>query len=148
MPHLLLQKFPAPAFTATTKFTFTPLKDGETAGLLVMGRDYARLSVTKTSDGLQVAQAIARGADVCGVEDVFDSRAVDSSTLLFRVRVEADAATHFSYSVDGATFTPIGEPFVARQGGWIGAKLGLFCSRLTPNNDTGFADFDWFRFTP
>ena len=37
VPHLLLQKFPGPAFTATTKFTFTPLKDGESAGLIVHG---------------------------------------------------------------------------------------------------------------
>jgi hypothetical protein len=32
----------------------------------------------------------------------------------------------FSYSKDGSRFTEIGEPFKAREGRWIGAKVGLF----------------------
>ena len=148
VPHLLLQKFPAPSFSTTTKFTFTPLKDGETAGLIVMGRDYARLSVTKTPIGLQVALAVARNADLSGAETVKEAHMVEVNTLWFRVRVDADAATLFSFSVDGENFTSIGESFIARPGGWIGSKIGLFCSRPTTNNDSGYADFDWFRFSP
>ncbi|MBC7652059.1 MAG: hypothetical protein H7101_09955, partial [Deinococcales bacterium] len=30
-------------------------------------------------------------------------------------------------------------------GKWIGAKVGVFCTRQTQTNDSGFADFDWFR---
>ena len=34
--------------------------------------------------------------------------------------------------------------FTARQGKWIGAKVGLFC--VTPNEgNRGWADVDWFR---
>ena len=35
--NLLLQKFPAEEFTATTKLTFTAKQDGEQAGMIVMG---------------------------------------------------------------------------------------------------------------
>lgn len=147
VPHLLLQKFPAPAFTATTRFAFKPLRDGESTGLIVMGRDYARLFVERTPEGLRIAQAIAQNADRGGVEQEHGRHAVSGDTFWFRVRVEADASTHFSYSTDGESFKPVGPPFTARQGGWIGAKIGLFCSRTTKHNDSGHADFDWFRIT-
>ena len=40
----------------------------------------------------------------------------------------------------------MGEPFTARQGKWIGAKVGVFC--VTPNEgNRGWADVDWFRMT-
>jgi hypothetical protein len=42
-------------------------------------------------------------------------------------------------------FIPIGEKFNAREGLWIGAKVGLFCTRPKPLNDSGYADVDWFR---
>ena len=41
-------------------------------------------------------------------------------------------------------YTTVGETFTARQGKWIGAKVGLFC--VTPNEgNRGWADVDWFR---
>ena len=39
LPNLLLQKFPAPEFTAGTKLTFTARTDDEQTGLIVMGLD-------------------------------------------------------------------------------------------------------------
>ncbi|HEY6956476.1 MAG TPA: hypothetical protein VI385_14600, partial [Flavisolibacter sp.] len=38
-----------------------------------------------------------------------------------------------------------GEEFTAVVGRWIGAKVGIFCTRQTQINDSGWADFDWFR---
>ena len=51
----------------------------------------------------------------------------------------------FSYSVDGVKFTTIDVPFEAWEGKWIGSKVGIFCQRPKPLNDSGYADFDWFR---
>ena len=51
----------------------------------------------------------------------------------------------FHYSTDGATFQEIGEPFAARQGRWIGAKVGLFALGSAMVREYGYADFDWFR---
>ncbi len=28
---------------------------------------------------------------------------------------------------------------------WIGAKTGIFCTRTSQTNDSGYADLDWFR---
>jgi len=55
VPNLLLQKFPARVFTATTFVEPSHLRNGERSGLLVMGRDYSYLAVARTSAGLDCA---------------------------------------------------------------------------------------------
>ena len=147
VPHMLLQKFPGPAFTATAEFTFTPNMTGERTGLIVMGRDYSYLALTQTEDGLEVAQVVVQDAEDGHPEKTIDARRIDGERYWFRVEVGPDVVCRFSYSTDGTAFEPVGEPFTARQGGWIGAKVGLFASRPEYNNDSGFADFHSFRVT-
>jgi beta-xylosidase len=146
VPNLLLQKFPAPEFTTTTKLTFTPRTDDEKTGLLVMGMDYAYLSVRKRPEGLFVSQVVCKDADKQGAERETAGVPLKSNTVYLRVKVSAGAVCNFSYSVDGKTYTPVGEPFTAKQGRWIGAKVGIFASRVGKTREYGYADFDWFRF--
>lgn len=153
VPHLLLQKFPAPSFTVTTKFTFTPDEEesGEKTGLIVMGRDYSYLTVTKKEEGLFVSQTITTDADDAGEEREVEGEFVDANTLWFKAEITEEskkALTQFSYSTNGEKFTNIGETFQAREGGWIGAKIGIFASRPADNYDSGYSDFEWFRITP
>jgi hypothetical protein len=49
------------------------------------------------------------------------------------------------YSTDGENYTEAGEPFTAREGMWIGAKVGFFALRNGFINDAGSIDIDWFR---
>jgi Beta xylosidase C-terminal Concanavalin A-like domain len=62
-----------------------------------------------------------------------------------RVKVSEGAMCSFSFSADGVNFTNIGNVFKAREGRWIGAKVGLFFNRPAKFNDAGTADIDWFR---
>ena len=62
-----------------------------------------------------------------------------------RVTVLKGAQCSFSYSLDGQNFTNQPSSFTAEVGRWIGAKVGLFCTRETQTNDSGYADIDWFR---
>lgn len=34
---------------------------------------------------------------------------------------------------------------IARQGRWIGAKVGIFAVGKGPASEMGYADYDWFR---
>jgi beta-xylosidase len=145
VPNLLLQKFPAPRFTATAKVAFTARTDNEKTGLIVMGTDYAYLSVTKKPEGLVVSQTICRNADRGAAEKESAPAPVKGATLYLRVKVSDQAVCAFSYSTDGGDFTPAGESFAARPGRWIGAKVGLFAVRSGPTSENGYADFDWFR---
>ena len=132
-PNLLLQKFPAPEFTVTTK-----VATGARAGLVVMGLDYSFL----TADGTRLVKIACRDADKGGQEIVEETVGVTNELVWLRVNVRRDAVCDFSFSTDGTMFRVVGKPFTARQGKWNGAKVGLFCVGAS-----GSADFDWVRFT-
>jgi beta-xylosidase len=146
VPNLLLQKFPAPAFTVTTKLTFTPRFNGEKTGLIVMGADYAYVSVKKTAEGLAVSQTVCRNADRGAAEKESAAAALKEPTVYLRVTVKEGALCQFGYSSDDRNFTDVGDQFTAKPGRWIGAKVGLFAlSGSAATGEVGYADFDWFH---
>ena len=145
-PNLMLQKFPAPDFKATTQVTFVH-KDrtvGERGGLVVMGRDYASLSLEQTADGLRLVQHICMKADRKGTERVAASMPLEQNSLYLRVVVSHENQCRFCYSLDGKKFVEFGEPFAAKEGQWIGAKLGLYCQRAASSNDSGWLEAENF----
>jgi beta-xylosidase len=148
VPNLLLQKFPAPAFEATAKLSFTGRSEGDRAGLIVMGTDYATLSVEQKADGPRIVAGVAMGADKGGAETFGPAVAFASETIYLRATVSADASVRFSYSLNGRDFETAGEVFHARPGRWIGAKIGLFATRAGSVYENGSADFDWFQVEP
>jgi beta-xylosidase len=145
VPNLLLQKFPAPEFAVTTKITFTPRAENEKAGLIVMGLDYAYVSMQQKAGKLYLSQTICKDADRHSAEIDISTIAVNANTIYLRVNVTPGAVCRFSFSTNGTEFTPVGEPFPARQGRWIGAKVGLFAVGTAPTREMGYADVDWFR---
>ena len=100
---------------------------------------------SRNRTGLYVAQTICKDADKQGKEKESTALPLKSNNFYLRVQVTKDALCTFSYSLDGTKFTTVGEPFTARQGRWIGAKVGLFAVRTGQTRETGYADFDWFR---
>jgi len=145
IPNLLLQKFPAPEFTATAKLTFDARFDGEEVGLVVMGMDYGAVSVIRSNSVIEVRSICCKSADKAAKEEISGSQKLDSPVVYFRVHVGKGAECTFSFSQDGRNFTSIGSPFKAREGRWIGAKLGFYALREGVTNDAGSADIDWFR---
>jgi beta-xylosidase len=146
VPNLLLQKFPAPAFTLTTKLTFTPRAPGDETGLVVMGRSYSALTLQNTAQGLVIKQLIRQHADQAGPGTESTAIPVQGSTFYLRAVVDHQAMVNFFYSVDGTAFHPVGTPFQAVAGEWIGAKAGLFAIGAATQGEFGYADYDWFRF--
>ncbi|HSK70865.1 MAG TPA: glycoside hydrolase 43 family protein [Pyrinomonadaceae bacterium] len=146
LPNLLLQKFPAEKFTVTTKVNLNPRFEGEKFGLLVMGLDYSYLGVTNKNGKLYISQATVKDADKGNQETETAPVELKNKEFYLRVRVAEDAMCGFSFSTDGKNFTPVGNSFKAREGKWIGAKVGLFFTRPGKFNDAGTADIDWFRF--
>lgn len=142
-PNLLLQKFPAPKFEVTTKMEFHPGLIGDQAGLVVMGMHYAFLTLRKGEDD-RIRIALSKGDGPKEQEYELEGAEVDVTRIYLRVLVEEGAECTFSYSLDGEKFITIGEMFTAKEGQWIGAKVGIFSTNYYTNNSKGFADFDWF----
>lgn len=149
-PNLLLQKFPAEEFVATTKLTFHPNKnlENEKVGLLVMGMKYAYIAVKSKKDGLYLVYSYNDDAEHGDQEKEEIIIKLNSKTLQLRVEVAKNAQCSFSFSENGKTFKPINSlTFEAAEGKWIGAKIGLFAITMNKkNNDVGYADFEWFKF--
>lgn len=146
VPNLLLQKFPAPDFSAETKITLTPRFDGKRAGLIVFGDDYATLSLVAKDGRFFLSHTVCRNALRGGAERLIAEQSLDTDTLYLKVRVSSpDAVCRFSYSTDGRIYTDIGGNFNAKVGRWVGAKVGLFCLAEKNARPGGYADFQYFN---
>ena len=147
VPNLLLQKFPAEVFTAPTKLHFTPnLKlENEKTGLIVSGLSYVNIAIKSKKDGIYLVYTTCKEADKgkSEIEQVLTK--VKQSDIYLRLSVTEGAKCVFSYSFDGNNFTNVADVFQAEPGKWIGAKVGLFCTREQQINDSGYTDVDWFR---
>ena len=130
MPNMLLQKIPAVAFTATARVRFAPHKDkkmvgAEQAGMVVFGRKSFTLEAPVTDEWCYlrlVMDAHQKGQFYVGVES---QKSKDKSDI---------------------KWTKSGEAFQAVEGHWIGAQVGLFCTRDNRKfNDSGWLDVDWFE---
>ena len=177
VPNLLLQKPSAPEFVCTTKLTFMPSeKLGEACGLVVMGMDYAGVSLANTPEGIVLSRFTCVGADKGGKEKTDVTLPVKSITvegnpdggvattqrsatvwlrcrfmqkgMLAKNSLDQNVQVQFSYSFDGHKYEPIGDAFQAREGKWIGCKTGVYCLRPeTEQSDGGWCDVDFFRVT-
>lgn len=148
VPNLLLQKFPAPAFTVTTKLRLTADSNGKQAGLLVMGLDYGYISIRRSGNGYLLSQMLCKDAEKGQAETKQAEHFINVGWVWLRVQVKEGGDCLFSYSEDGTTFAPLGNVFKAREGKWIGARVGIFCNGPAEARNGGYADFDWFHVEP
>ena len=99
------------------------------------------------------SQIECKKADKGEAEQVNSSVGLTQNTVYLKVRFSCDGKKikaseggndlivicNFSYSLDGKKFLPLGNPFQAREGQWIGAKVGMFCTRpAIVTNDGGW----------
>ena len=145
LPNLLLQKLPGPSCIATASVLVTELRIGEEAGLVVLGRDYAALTCSRQDEGLLLESSRCQEADAGTPESREFAGYIQNSHVYMRLTVDSAATCQFSVSDDGVLFTPVGDPVAAREGKWVGARMGVYCSAPAPAVDYGFAEIDWFR---
>ena len=149
--NLLLQKFPAPDFSAITKVKYQVDNDNwqnKKVGLLIMGNDYAYLSIQKNEKGYSVAMIVCKDALKGGTEKVIEEKVIAGSEAYLKVNVTApDAMCKFSFSENGLDFIEIGTDFKSLPDKWVGAKVGLVCKSNYGDKIGGYADIDWFRIT-
>jgi len=168
---VLTQKLPGEHFTVTTKLTASPASLGERSGLVMYGMDYAWIGLERAADGLHLVFSTCPGASENKPESRTLVLADAPRTIYLRLSAEPvtvavpppgftpfwpsmlktrNISVHFGYSLDGNTFVPVGAPFQAKPGKWVGGQVGLFAQAPSgsPSNTavvTGWADFDWFR---
>ncbi len=148
VPQLLMQKFPGLEFKATTKLEFNPRYESEFAGLIVFGLDYSYIGIQKREDGYSIYHAVNKNANKGSEEIILEKEKISTNLVYLRVSVSEGGYCNFSYSLDGINFKNIGKKFKAREGKWVGAKVGIFSLNWGKNDNNGYTDFDWFKFEP
>lgn len=138
--NLLLQKFPAFEFDIETELELNAAVGSIQAGLIVMGSEYAALDLHQSSEGM-VARLLSTAHQPAPREHVPDG------PIRLRVEVRSGGICRFGIIID-EKFHQLGPVITARKGGWIGAKIGLYCLTTNPLEKNGHADFSYFRFFP
>lgn len=157
VPNMLLQKIPSTGCTVTAKVKVVTKDEMARSGIIVMGLDYAGLMVQKRANKMCLVLVTCNNAENGNAEKVdliYDFKPDKSyntgSTsnyeleLQLRIKIDATGKLTFSYSQDGKKFKDLTKTFKAREGKWIGAKMGL-CSITTSTTTNGWIDCDWFH---
>ena len=157
VPNILTQKFPNDTFTATAKCTVSATVDGQQAGIIVMGLDYCRIAVEKQGQDFVIKQVECRNSNKGKPETATEIATVPASRvngeggrasldrdIWLRVKVAKGYVCTFSYSLDGKKWNACGKEFTAREGHWIGARVGAYAIQPKGPN-RGWIDLDWFR---
>ena len=155
--NLLLMKPDASNETFTTHVRLTPDSRyfGERGGLVVMGQSYAALVLDNTPQGIYLRQVENAKAHLNGAEQAWKEIPIENGECWLRLKLttlenkpignntDKQVVAEFEYSLDGESFMPVGRAFDVKPGQWIGAKVGLFCSRpARPTNDGGYLDVE------
>ena len=163
IPNLLIQKWPAPTFTATTKMNLSHLITKDRAGYMSMGIRFGGLLVEKHESGYELLSILG--------EQEFDQQVVTASQevnkiakftqeeIYFRYEVisvgyrtnteeKIENAPQekiiFSYSLDGSEYKEA-LSFLAEAGRWVGVKSGVVCYR-EDNKVGGYAEVEYVKY--
>ena len=144
-PNLLLQKFPAETFKAVARVDVSNLKEGEEAGLIIFGLDYASLAIQKKNGEFEISQRICKDALNNLPEKINEFEILENPNVWLRAEIAPGAQVSFSYSINAKDYHPLGETFQAKEGRWVGAKTGLYAKRSNATGISGYALIDWFH---
>lgn len=155
VPNLWLMKFPAEefTFTAETLISAKGNTEGVSSGMIVMGRGYHRLGLTKRGNGFVLQLASCDDAEGGAPETVQDIAVIPAGriyeaglypnlerALTFKLSVSKGAECQFYYSDSKGRFVKAGDSFTARPGKWIGAKVGFYSVTPPDCSERGWID--------
>jgi beta-xylosidase len=147
-PSILAQKLPAPSFVVDTHIELRDALDGDRAGLILNGLQYAWLGLRRRAGATELVHTVCTAPPSstarCSEETQVVLAAAPSS-LTLRMNMQEGASARFAYSVDRLNFIPVGTPFAASKGRWVGAQLGLFS--VGTGASASHLDVDYFRVT-
>jgi len=137
-PHVLIQKTPCRVFRVETHLDFSRAEAGMEAGLAVLGLSTAALVLIrgdrKNMLGLRLDDQLVM------------SKEWQETDITMVLNFGTGGFCQFGWMENGQVFW-FGTAFQAREGKWIGARVGLFCSAHGPLPLEGHTDFDYFRFS-
>lgn len=144
--NTLTQRIYGPYSQATACVDASHLRVGDRAGLAVLNIPYATLTLSRTPQGLALAQTVGDNLQEQSQQSL-SLTAQQGHRLWLRSQVNAlaDSASFF-YSLDGQHFLPLGPSFRMQYSGdyFVGNRYALFCYS-TRSREGGWLDVDDFQ---
>ena len=114
------------------------------AGLIVMGLDYSALMLQVQNGKFMLFNTTCKNAVNGQPEDTdilqsfvpdkeYNTGSTNSTeiSLYLQVRIDKEGKCRFGYSKDGKKYRELNGTFQAREGRWIGAKMGLVAAQVS-----------------
>lgn len=147
LPQLFMQKPVYRNFSVNTKCRLNLINEGDEAGFVVYGCEYAYVCVVRR-DGQNYMEI--RKGKIGGDEDetIARSHPYNDNYVTFKLTAKLEYPDRLTYkfSFGGHAFT---HKFYAERGVWTGAKLGIYArsdvDKDGARTDEGFATFKYFR---
>lgn len=145
--NMLTQRTIGPVCAGTTALDISGMKNGDTAGLCLLQKNYGSVGITVTEEGTFIVMANAS----TGVPELQDRIAITEKKVYFKAEcdfTEKKDVAQFYYSLDGKNWKPVGKPLKMAYTlpHFMGYRFGLF--NYTSQQNGGYADFDYFRIEP
>ena len=140
----LTQRTFGPECSGTVALDVSGMKDGDFAGLAALQKKYGFVGVKRVGNAKFLVMVSAESDPPKEVQSVPLTQKTVFLKMACDYKDRADKA-YFSYSLDGTTWTPIGQPLhmVYTLPHFMGYRFALFnYATKTPG---GFVDFDYFR---
>lgn len=140
--NTLTQRGMGPESIATTIVDPSGLEPGDRGGLALVNYPYAVLGITREDDGGLALERIDQNA----ADRIRLPLSADADRIWLRAHCNFDTEQAvLSYSTDGESFMPVGEPFttIFQLQTFQGVRYGLF-NYTTATDSPGHLDFDEF----
>ncbi len=121
----------------TIKLDISGMVDGEQAGICHFAKGYSTLGIAQ-SGTTRTLTFNNGGRSIPGP-------ALTTENIWLRSTWGFDGVSQYAYSLDGKTFTPIGQPYPLTWGSYRGDRIGIF--NFNNKADDGFVDVDFFHYT-
>ena len=134
-PGMLEAKIRYYSFKASTRIITNFINESDEAGLSLMGKEYAYISIIKREDSNHII--LSKGSFDDENDTVIEDIKYDSNEVIFNIKYIYPNKYQLGYN--NKYFKT---KFTAYPGRWIGAKYGIFARGL---KDSGYATFKYFK---
>lgn len=165
--NLLLQKWPAPEFMCLTKLDIAGMQDGDIAGIISMGMNYAGLGIKKCPSGYEIItiegsqrfdNQKALTEESRSIFTKLTNDDINNGRIWFMYIVERSGYRDINeqekhtpvelvslyYSLNGTDFTQCISA-EAKAGRWVGVKNGIF--NIGDNANGGYIRAEYVKYT-
>jgi beta-xylosidase len=120
------------------KLDVAGMADGQTAGLCVFWKEFCTLGIVQ-QNGVRSIELNNNGTNAIGAQ-----LKSGHAEVWLKAIITDQGTSKFTWSLDGETFTPIGEKFKFGWGNYRGTRLGIYS--YNDEAESGFIDVDFFHY--